>query len=237
MCNASCIGFAGEQISRADVAGKLVLEVGSLDVNGSVRQIIEPLAPAAYTGIDIEPGPGVDELCDVGQLMDRYGRDQFDLVLSTELVEHVRDWRTAFSNLKGVLRPGGQILVTTRSRGFPLHGYPSDYWRYEPDDMRRIFADFDAVLVQRDPEEPGVFVKAQKPIHPRPAVALDAIELFSVIDRRRVHEPTRGVDFVYRLAARIARSSVSLSVRNRVALRTRIRRRRAGRKGLGETGR
>ena len=37
-----------------------VLEVGSLDLNGSVRRFF---SNCAYTGIDVAPGKGVDIVC------------------------------------------------------------------------------------------------------------------------------------------------------------------------------
>jgi SAM-dependent methyltransferase len=79
-------------------------------------------------------------------------------------MEHVEDWRGIISNFKRLLRPGGIVAITTRSRGFGYHGYPADYWRYEVDDMRVIFEDFKIQNLITDPSEPGVFIKAKRPM-------------------------------------------------------------------------
>ena len=47
MCNAWCIEFWRSRLSGAEVRGRRVIEVGSLDVNGSLRSVIEPLGPQA----------------------------------------------------------------------------------------------------------------------------------------------------------------------------------------------
>jgi SAM-dependent methyltransferase len=166
-----------------------MLEVGSRDVNGTVRPVIEALRPASYLGVDIEAGPGVDELCDVSDLVDRYGEESFDVVVSTELVEHVRNWREAFEQMKRVLRPGGVLLITTRSVGFRVHGYPYDFWRYEPDDMRAIFADMHLDAVASDRVSPGVFTKAVKPRDWR-SPDLRAVALYSVVTKSRLGDVT-----------------------------------------------
>ena len=57
-------------------------------------------------------------------------------------------------------------MITTRSRGFPLHDYPGDFWRYEPDDMRAISADCDLVRMERDEADPGIFVAVRTPEDP-----------------------------------------------------------------------
>lgn len=126
MCNSTGIDFAAAQLSEDMIKGKTVLEVGSRDVNGSLRELVERYGPASYTGIDIEDGPGVDVVLDANDVLERFGPESFDAVISTELLEHARDWRAAVQNMKGVLKPGGTLLVTTRSKGFHVHGYPWD---------------------------------------------------------------------------------------------------------------
>lgn len=53
MCNPACVDFAKTNLTLAQVRGKFVLEVGSLSVNGSVRQFVETLEPGKYIGVDI----------------------------------------------------------------------------------------------------------------------------------------------------------------------------------------
>lgn len=163
MCHPSCIEFVRVNLTRNEVEGKSVLEVGSLNVNGSVRPIVEAFSPSSYIGVDIQRGPGVDGICDASEIASHFGKDKFDLLISTELLEHVRDWKKVISNFKNVLRPGGLLFVTTRSKGFGYHGFPFDYWRFEVSDMRDIFSDFIVELIENDPIVPGTFVKARKP--------------------------------------------------------------------------
>ncbi len=163
MCHSSCIEFARNCLFPADVTNKSIIEVGSLNVNGSVRPIIAALQPSKYIGVDIQPGPGVDCICDANNLVTQFGEDSFDLVISTELLEHVQDWRSAISNIKRIAKPDGLVLITTRSITFPYHGYPFDFWRYQLNDMEFIFEDFIIEILANDYELPGVFLRAKKP--------------------------------------------------------------------------
>jgi SAM-dependent methyltransferase len=137
-------------------------------------------------GVDILPGPGVDELCDAARLVERFRPESFDYVVCTDALEHIRDWRSTVSNMKGVLRPDGVLLVSVPSRGFSFHSYPYDFWRYESDDLRAIFADCAIVAldVRPDPPDPVVFMLARKPRDFR-ETDTSGYALFSMITRRR----------------------------------------------------
>lgn len=185
MCHKSCIIFGARSFSTEEVRGKSVLEVGSRDVNGSLRSIISAWAPERYVGVDIASGPGVDVVCSAEGIVERLGPESFDIVISTEMVEHVKNWREAISSIKRVCKPRGTVLLTTRSRGYGYHGYPFDFWRYETQDMKEIFSDFEILTLERDPEAPGVFLKARKPNSFLEA-DLSTVELYSILLKRRV---------------------------------------------------
>ena len=197
MGNADCISFVLSEVRPEHAAGRTVLDVGALDVNGSVRPWIEKLGPASYTGVDIAEGPGVDVICDAEKLLDRFEAGSVDLLVSTELIEHVRDWRAVLSNFKRLVKPGGYLLVTTRSIGFHYHGYPYDFWRYEIADMQRLFADCEIVTLRKDRQHKGVFIYARKPADFREADLSDHA-LHSIVSRRRMLEVSERDERVFR---------------------------------------
>ena len=42
----------------------------------------------------------------------QFGTDAFDVVATTQVLEHIREWRKALHGLAAVLRPGGLLLLT-----------------------------------------------------------------------------------------------------------------------------
>jgi O-antigen biosynthesis protein len=161
MCNAWCLEFAKQQLPFVSAGGS-VLEVGSKNVNGTVRQFF---APRPYIGVDLTPGNGVDEVVSVYDLVKHFGPDTKEIVISTEMMEHVPDWVDAFYQMMKVCKPLGTLIVTTRSEGFPFHGYPIDEWRFSNEDMRRIFSPVGTIhKIERDVTDnlPGVGVCVSK---------------------------------------------------------------------------
>lgn len=101
----------------AFVGGK-VLEVGSLDINGTVRDFFE--SPEEYIGIDVGPGPGVDRVLD-GKDID-YPDDYFDVTVSAECFEHNPHWVETFEHMVRVTKRSGFIMFTCASEGRAEHG-------------------------------------------------------------------------------------------------------------------
>lgn len=52
----------------------------------------------------------------------------FDLILCTEVMEHVALWDKAFSNFSDLLKPEGIVLITC-PHIYILHEQPYDFWR------------------------------------------------------------------------------------------------------------
>lgn len=83
-----------------------VLEVGSLDINGSVRQFFDI---CDYTGVDWRPGPGVDYIS-LAHEMD-FPRP-FDVVISASMLEHDPYWRQSIAAMHRHLAPHGALLLS-----------------------------------------------------------------------------------------------------------------------------
>jgi SAM-dependent methyltransferase len=106
-----------------------ILDVGSYDVNGTLRDV----APAGshYTGVDLGPGPGVDLVLDTAQRYP-FPDASFDMVVSTSCFEHDGMFWLTFLEMARVARPGGVVFINAPSNG-PYHAYPTDIWRFYPD--------------------------------------------------------------------------------------------------------
>jgi SAM-dependent methyltransferase len=92
-----------------------VLEIGGINVNGGVRDLIPH---TRWVSVDIIPGPDVDIVADAADL--RLG-ELFDVVVSTEVFEHTARSPeiivTAFEHLK----PAGYFVATMAGPGRPVH--------------------------------------------------------------------------------------------------------------------
>jgi SAM-dependent methyltransferase len=97
-------------------SGVSVFEIGSADINGSVRSYFQS---ADYVGVDLIPGPGVDV---VGQGEEVRLNRAFDVAVSTECLEHNPKYFETFENMVRHVRPGGMVLFTCATTGRPEHG-------------------------------------------------------------------------------------------------------------------
>lgn len=144
MCNSWCLEFA--KLTLPYIDSKVdILEVGSRNVNGTIRDVLS-IHAKRYIGIDICEGVGVDQILDVSELNKCFDLESFDFVVSTEMLEHCQNWQEALFQMASVLKIGGILLITTRSPGFELHDYPADFWRFSVSDFKSIFSSIGEVL-------------------------------------------------------------------------------------------
>lgn len=108
-----------------------VLEVGSLDINGSIRDLFKD---CLYTGIDIDWGPGVDTVC-LGHEY-RAPDGAFNTVVACETFEHDPYWKQTFKNMIRLCRPGGIVLVTCATTGRKEHGTTACQPQSSPNTVR-----------------------------------------------------------------------------------------------------
>jgi len=119
MSHFSKIAFIAQcsEILKPLVCEPKVLEIGSFDVNGSIRGCFAWASD--YTGIDLVSGPGVDAVCSGHE----YGeRNQYDIVLSCECFEHNPFWLETFINMIKLTKPLGYVVFTCATTGRPEHG-------------------------------------------------------------------------------------------------------------------
>ncbi|MHB8773171.1 MAG: methyltransferase domain-containing protein [Syntrophales bacterium] len=109
----------------------LILDLGSLDVNGSYRELFA-IGPWEYRGIDMAAGKNVDIV-----LRDPYDWREIrsgsaDVVISGQAFEHIEFFWVTILEIARVLTPGGVCCLIAPSGG-PEHRYPVDCWRFYPD--------------------------------------------------------------------------------------------------------
>lgn len=119
---------------NADKLTGKVLEVGSFNVNGTVRDII-----TVHTGIDLRKGKGVDLVCKAENLLDHFDVGFFDSVVTTDTLEHVENWKECLTAISKVVKLDGWWVCTMASLAKGKHDYPNDYWRFEPAQIEQVF--------------------------------------------------------------------------------------------------
>jgi len=125
---------------------KKILEVGSLYVNGSIRQFF--WFNKLYLGLDIGEGKNVDLVCPIECFE---APEAFDVVASSEMLEHSDRWQEALTSMYECLKPKGLFILTCAAPNREPHGVS---WSKDPesspftnDYYRNIsIPDFESVL-------------------------------------------------------------------------------------------
>jgi SAM-dependent methyltransferase len=120
-----------------------VLEVGTKQaVEGRSthsKHAFPSVARENYVMADVAPGQDVDIVADLHSLPAEW-TSRFDGFVANAVFEHLeRPWLAAREVVR-ILAPGGLCYVSTHQT-FPLHGYPSDFFRFSREALSLVFAD------------------------------------------------------------------------------------------------
>lgn len=132
--------------------GKKVLDVGSLDVNGTNR---EHFRDCVYFGLDLAPGKNVDYVSPCHEFR-VFPDNYFDVIISTDMLEHDQHWHKSMCHMVDLLHPGGLWVWTAAGPYRATHGVigadPSaspltnDYYRNIETGMVRNTINLDSVF-------------------------------------------------------------------------------------------
>jgi SAM-dependent methyltransferase len=92
-----------------------------------------------YIGIDIRNGPKVDFVIDHTKPWP-LDDDTFDVVLCTQVLEHVPHTEQLLRSIQQVMKPGG-VLIVTAPFIYNAHGIPEDYHRFSVYGMEKLLSE------------------------------------------------------------------------------------------------
>lgn len=103
-----------------------VVEVGSMDINGSVRP---HFAGHDYVGVDMRHGAGVDVVGNAHELSLLVA--PADIVICLDTFEHDDAFWLTLPEIWKTLKPGGWFICGIPTIHFrTYHGFPDDFWRF-----------------------------------------------------------------------------------------------------------
>ncbi len=113
----------------ANLSHGTVLDIGSQDVNGSLRQVCP--SHLRYIGVDFVAGRNVDVILEDPYKLP-FEDNHADAILSSSCFEHSEMFWLVFLEVMRVLKPSGIFYLSAPANG-AFHRYPVDCWRFYPD--------------------------------------------------------------------------------------------------------
>jgi len=74
-------------------------------------------------------------------------KNEFDIVLCLNVLEHVFDYQKAINNIYNALKPSG-IGIFVLPVFYPLHDEPHDYWRFTYHSLQKILNQFSKIDIK-----------------------------------------------------------------------------------------
>lgn len=109
---------------------KRVLEIGSLNINGTARDSFGD--SEEYIGIDLLKGKDVDIVMASYDIKKKFKKGSFDCVICCETLEHDRYFWKTLGNIHWVLKKGGYFILSVPGPKQKYHN-PPDFYRFYED--------------------------------------------------------------------------------------------------------
>ena len=102
-------------------------------------EVLRVCPSAQWLGVDVQAGEGVDIVADAHRLADTLCTYHYHAIVCVSTLEHLaRPW-VAAASMATVIRSGGLIWCETHQT-YPVHGYPSDFFRFTTEGLREVFS-------------------------------------------------------------------------------------------------
>lgn len=121
-----------------------ILDIAPQD-HGGVRPFLTETA--TLQTFDIDPQSGADIIGDICERNDGIDDDSFDIVVCTEVLEHVSNPFAAITEIRRILKPAG-IAYFSAPFDFRIHGPLPDSRRFSEHGWRHLLTDFSSVDIR-----------------------------------------------------------------------------------------
>lgn len=159
------LDFTARRLATRKAPVRRVIELGSLDINGSPRHLFDD--DVDYVGVDLQSGPGVDVVADAATV----GLEPADVVLCLEVFEHATNPEAIIRNARVLLRRGGLFVASCamdpRAPHSAIDERPIRPWEHyrniTPDEMAAWLSDgWRSVLVEPHPDRGDLYASATR---------------------------------------------------------------------------
>jgi SAM-dependent methyltransferase len=126
-------------------AGADVLSIGA---GGEVDDLLQDFAKRIgfrVISFDIDESRGPDMIGDICSY--NFGARQFDVVVISEVLEHLHSPHLGLKNIHGILKQDG-ILILSTPFILPIHDRPHDYFRFTRFGLEFLLKDFRRVQIE-----------------------------------------------------------------------------------------
>ncbi len=136
--------FLGREFSNIET-NQQVLSVGAGGEVGELLQQHSRRQKFSVTSFDIDEKYLPDLLGDICTY--DFGERSFDVIVLSEVLEHVHSPQLAIRNIYQVLSQGGRLILTVPFI-FPIHERPRDYFRYTRYGLELLLQEFREVRIR-----------------------------------------------------------------------------------------